>query len=276
MTAEFDSFKEVKVEQRDGVLMVTLNRPENGNPTTWTMIGEINTIWKSLPENTEIRAVVLAGAGEDFSCLRGSVAIHPPLKQPHPLQNLELAGAAIHGGGAYHMSSMKYILDVPQPIIAAIQGRCTGLATTLALCCDIVIAAENAQISDPHIVRGMVPGDGGIVLWPLLVGVARAKEYLLTGDSLSGLEAARIGLVNRAVPADRLADTAYELAKRIAAGSPLAIRFTKHVMNKIIQHQMELVWELADAYQVFSTQAEDAREARQAAAEKRPPHYTGR
>jgi enoyl-CoA hydratase len=122
----------------------------------------------------------------------------------------------------------------------------------------------------------MVPGDGGVVLWPLLVGPARAKQFLLTGDPLSGAEAARIGLVNQAVPAAELKNTALALAKRLASGPPLATRFTKHVINKVVLHQMELVWELADAYQVFSTQTEDAEEARRANAEKRPPRYTGR
>jgi enoyl-CoA hydratase len=208
--------------------------------------------------------------------MRGSVAIHPPLKQPHPLQNLELAGSEIHGGGAYHMSSIKYLLEVPQPIVVAVQGKCTGLAATLVLFCDIIFAAENAQISDPHINRGMVPGDGGAVIWPLLVGPARAKQYLLTGDSLTGIEAERIGLINKAVPAAELKAAALVFAKRLAAGPPLAIRFTKHAINQVFMHQMALNWELSDALQVFSTQTEDNQEIRRAIAEKRPPKFTGR
>jgi enoyl-CoA hydratase len=276
MAINYEKFKEIKLEKLDGVLTVTLNRPENGNPTAWTLIAELNEIWKSLPEENEVRAVLFNGAGEDFSCMRGNVAIHPPLKQPHPLQNLELAGSAIHGGGAYHMSTVKNLLDVPQPIVAAVQGRCTGLATTLVLFCDIIFAAEDAQISDPHINRGMVPGDGGAVIWPLLVGPTRAKQYLLTGDSLSGTEAERIGLINKAVPAGELQAAALAFAKRLASGPPLAIRFTKHAINQVFVHQMALNWELSDALQVFSTQTEDTREIRRAIAENRPPKLTGR
>ena len=276
MAIDCNKYQEIKVEKQDDVLLVTLNRPENGNPTAWTLIAELNDIWKTVPEDDSVRALLLAGAGPDFSCMKGNVAIHPPLKQPHPLQNLELAGEAIHGGGAYHMSTVKNLLDVPQPIVAAVQGRCTGLATTLVLFCDVIFVSEDAQISDPHISRGMVPGDGGAVIWPLLVGPARAKQYLLTGDSLSGAEAERIGLVNKVVPTAELKATALAFAKRLASGPPLAIRFTKHAINQVLTHQIAINWELSDALQVFSTQTEDNQEIRRAIAEKRPPHFTGR
>jgi enoyl-CoA hydratase len=275
MTRDYSQYKEIKVENQEGLLSVTLNRPENGNPTAWTLIAELNDVWKSLPEDNEVRAVLFAGAGEDFSCMRGNVVIHPTVK-PHPLQNLELAGAAIHGGGAYHMSSVKYLLDVPQPIVVAVQGKCTGLATTLVLFCDIIFAAENAQLSDPHINRGMVPGDGGTVIWPLLIGPTRAKQYLLTGDSLSGLEAERMGLINKAVPPAELYNTALSFARRLASGPPLAMRFTKHAINQVLAHQMAVNWELSDALQIFTTQTEDNQEIRRAIAEKRPPKFTGR
>ncbi len=275
MTTNYDKFKEIKVEKENHLLTVTLNRPENGNPTAWTLIAELNETWKSLPEDDDVRAVLLLGAGEDFSCMKGNVAIHPQVKS-HPLQNLELAGAAIHGGGAYHMSSVKYLLDVPQPIVVAVQGKCTGLATTLVLFCDIIFAAENAQISDPHIQRGMVPGDGGTVIWPLLVGPARAKQYLFTGDPLSGTEAERIGLINKAVPLAELKSTASAFAKRLAAGPPIAMKFTKHAINQVLLHQMSINWELSDALQIFTTQTEDNQEIRRATAEKRPPKFTGR
>jgi enoyl-CoA hydratase len=255
---------------------VTLNRPENGNPTAWTLIAEFNDIMRTVPEDNEIRAILLAGAGQDFSCLKGRVELHPPLKQPHPLQNLELAGKDIHGGGAYHMGVVKNLLDVPQPIVAAVQGKCTGLATTIVLFCDIIFVADNAQISDPHISSGMVPGDGGAAIWPLLVGPARAKQYLLTGDVLSGVEAERIGLVNKVVPEAELQVAALAFAKRLASGPPLAIRFTKHAINQIYSHQLAINWELADALQVFSTQTEDNQEIRRARTEKRAPHFTGR
>jgi enoyl-CoA hydratase len=272
-----DNLKEIKVEKREGVLSVTLNRSEESNPTAWTLLAELNNVWNSIHDDSDVRAVVFSGAGPDFSTVRPGVVIHPVLKYPdHPLRNFEYAGPEIHGDRPDHISSLKSLLGVPQPIVAAIHGLCTGFATTLALSCDVVIAADNLQISDPHIIKGMAPGDGGAVIWPLLVGPNRAKEYLLTGDSLSGAEAERIGLVNRVVPLAELQNTAWALAKRLADGSPLATRLTKHAVNRVIQHALAINWELADAYQVLTTLTEDTQEARRAIAEKRPPHYSGR
>ncbi len=270
MTISYNKLKQFKVEKKEGVLSVIPVQPGG-----WKYFLELNEIWKSIPDDPEIRAVVFfASAGPKAP---PGFAIHPPLDDPnHPLRNLELAGPAIHGGGAYHMGAIKTLLEVPQPIIAAVQGRCGGLTANLALLCDIVIGADDLEINDAHIAT-MVPGDGGCVIWPLLINVNRAKEYLLTGDVISATEAKRLGLVNRVVPVAELQDTALTLAKRIAnERPPLAVRFTKHVLNRVIAHQMELVWELADAYQTLTSITEDAKEARRARTENRPPQFTGK
>lgn len=273
----YEKFKEFKVDKREGVLTITLNEPEESNPLNWQVIAALKEIWQMIPDDPEIRAVILAGEGPDFSTVKPGAAIHPVLKEPvHPLHNLEFAGADIHGGGAYHMSALKCLLDIPQPVIASIHGLCTGLATSLVLVCDIIIAADDLSISDPHIARGMVPGDGGTVIWPLLVGPARAKEYLMTGDSLTAAEAERIGLINRVVPAAELESTVWNLAKRLASGPSMAIRFTKHAINRVIAQQMASAWELSDAYQVLTTFTDDFKEAKRAVQENRPPKFTGR
>ncbi|MFC2012192.1 enoyl-CoA hydratase/isomerase family protein [Chloroflexota bacterium] len=273
MTMSYDKFKEVKVEKQEGVLTVILGQGPDVN-----RLHELNEIWESIPDDPEVRAVILTADGPDFTEVHpAGFSHHNTRKQPpHPLQNLELAGRTIHEGNAYHMIVIKKLLEVPQPIIAAVQGRCQGLGANIALHCDIVIAGDDSQISDAHI-RSMVPGDGSCVIWPLLIGPNRAKQYLLTGDTVSAIEAERIGLVNRVVPVAELRDTAWALAKRLSNDyPPLAIRFTKHAINRVIAHQMDLVWELADAYQVFSTLTEDNQEAKRARAENRPPRFTGR
>ncbi len=271
MATNYSKFKEVIVENREKVLVMTVTRP-----WTYTTIGELKEIWQMIPEDNDARAVLLLGAGSDFSLPIGNAPLHPPVKQSHPLRGLELAGSAVHEGASYHMSALKCLLDIPQPVIAGIHGRCTGLTANLVLFCDIVIGADNLQFGDPHITSGLVPGDGGTVIWPMLVGPARAKEYLLTGDLMTGAEAERIGLINRVVPAAKLKDEAFAFAKRLASGPPLAIRFTKHAINKTVAHQLEINWELTDAYEALSVLTEDLKEAKAARTENRPPKFTGR
>ena len=277
MSFDYEQFKEVRAEKKGGVLTIMLNKPEASNSLSWKVIDDLKRIWTMLRDDSEVRAVVLAGEGEHFSTVPAGYQIHPVLKEPvHPLHHLELAGPDIHGGGAYHMSALKCLLEVPQPVVVAIQGKCTGLATTLALYCDIIIAADDLQLSDPHIHRAMVPGDGGTIIWPMMVGHARAKEYLLTGDSLTAAEAERIGLLNRVVPRAELHSAAQAMAERLANGPTMAIRFTKHAINRSIMQQLEHSWEFADALQILTTFTDDFKEAKLASKEKRPPRFTGR
>jgi enoyl-CoA hydratase len=271
MATSYSKFKEVKIENQDGVLVLTMLRP-----WTYTLIAELKEIWGLIPEDNDVRAVLMAGSGSDFSLPIGNAPLHPPVKQSHALHGLELAGTAIHEGASYHMSALQRLLDIPQPVVAAVHGRCTGLTANLMLFCDVIIAADNLKFGDPHITSALVPGDGATIIWPMLVGINRAKEYLLTGDLMSAAEAERIGLINRVVPAAELKTSALAFAKRLAAGPPLAIRFTKHALNTVIRHQMEVNWELTDAYEALSVLTEDIKEARLAKAENRTPKYTGR
>ena len=196
MATDYSKFKEVKIEYQDGVLILTMMRP-----WTYTLIAELKEIWGMIPDDNDVRAVLMAGSGSDFSLPIGNAPLHPPVKQAHPLHGLELAGEAVHEGSSYHMSALQRLLDIPQPVVAAVHGRCTGLTANLMLFCDVIIAADNLKFGDPHITSALVPGDGATIIWPMLVGINRAKEYLLTGDLMTAAEAERIGLINRVVPA---------------------------------------------------------------------------
>jgi enoyl-CoA hydratase len=167
------------------------------------------------------------------------------------------------------------LLEVEQPIIAAVNGAATGLGATIALFSDVIIAAENAKIGDPHVQVGVVAGDGGAVIWPWLVGAARAKEFLMTGDLINASEAERIGLINRVVPSDQLMPTVMELATRLANGPTKAIRGTKASVNKILRDTANLVLDtcLSREKECFAT--DDHREAINAFIEKRPPLFKG-
>jgi enoyl-CoA hydratase len=168
------------------------------------------------------------------------------------------------------------LLDVPIPIVAAIGGPAVGLGASIALLCDVILMAESASIADPHVRVGLVAGDGGAAIWPLALGPARAKQYLLTGDRVSAAEAERIGLVNRVVPDAALEAEAFAFAQRLAEGAPLAIQYTKQAVNKLVKDALNVAFDASTALEIVTFQSDDHREALAAIAEKRTPRYKGR
>jgi len=136
-------------------------------------------------------------------------------------------------------------------------------------------AAEDAKIGDPHVKVGLVAGDGGAVIWPQLIGYARAKEFLLTGDLLTGAEAARIGLINRALPAAQLDAVVDEMAQRLANGASRAIQWTKLSVNTALRQVAQQVMDTSLEYEARSNLTKDHQEAVKAFREKRAPRFTG-
>jgi len=168
------------------------------------------------------------------------------------------------------------LLDLEKPIISAVNGPAAGLGATIALLCDVVIASRNARIGDPHVKMGITAGDGGAVIWPLLIGVNRAKELLMTGDLLSAEDAMRLGLVNRVVDDGQALPEALALARRLASGAPFAVQSTKVSVNKFIKAVSNLVLPYSLAIEELSMTKEDHREAVRAFQEKREPNFSGR
>jgi enoyl-CoA hydratase len=168
------------------------------------------------------------------------------------------------------------LLDVEVPIVAAVNGPAMGLGASIALLCDVIFMADTAVIGDPHVRVGIVAGDGGAAIWPLAVGPARAKQYLLTGDPLTAAEAERIGLVNRVVPAADLDREAMAFAARLAAGAPLAVRYTKLAVNKLVKDALNVAFDTSTALELVTFQSEDHVEALAALREKRKPTFKGR
>lgn len=264
---DYSNYECLKVEKEDGVAVVTLNRPQALNAVNRQMHFEISTIFADLNKDPEVRAVVVTGAGRAFSA--GG--------------DLKWMGD-MSGGDASYMKAqtrearkvVDTILDLEVPVIAAVNGPAIGLGASIALLCDVIIASERARFSDPHVNVGLVAGDGGAVIWPLLVGMARAKEYLMTGDMVDAKEADRIGLVNRVVPEEELMPTAMALARRLASGPTLAISWTKMAVNKLIKREANLVLENSAAWEHLCFNSEDFREATAAFVEKRKPVFKGR
>ena len=215
---------------KDGaVLTIKLNRPDALNAVNAQLHTELSRVFAEVAADSQVDAVVLTGEGRAFSA-GGDLEWFRNMTGPQ-LDTLFVEARKI----------IVDLVDLPQPIVAAVNGAAAGLGATLALFCDVVYVAETARISDPHVRVGVTAGDGGAAIWPLLVGPARAKEYLLTGDSLMASEAERIGLINKVLPASEVLPAAQALALRLSQGSRLAIRSTKLSVNKLVRDAVSLV-----------------------------------
>jgi enoyl-CoA hydratase len=262
---DYSHYETLTIEVQDRVATITLNRPERLNAVNPQMHHELEELFGAIAYDDDVNAIVLTGAGRAF-CAGGDVKGMD--------QRVREGSARVPLRGAKRL--IQQMLEVEQPLIGAVNGDAVGLGATLALFCDIIIAAENARFGDTHVKVGLVAGDGGAVIWPLLVGVAKAKELLFTGDLIDAREAERIGLINRVVPAGKAYDEALTLAKRLAAGPTRAIRWTKLATNKRLKDEVNLVLDASLAVETLSFATEDHKEAARAFVEKRPPKFTGR
>ena len=259
-------YRYLLIERQDKVLRVSLNAPDKLNAIGFEMESELLRLFQDLGRDRDTAVVVLTGAGKAFSAggdlnrsleIRGDTAL---LKEEFDLAR----------------RFVNTLLDVEQPIIARINGDAIGLGATLALLCDITIAANDARIGDPHVRVGLVAGDGGAVAWPLLIGYARAKQYLLGGDLLSATEAQQIGLVNFSVPSSELDALVDRWARRLADGARNAIQWTKATLNLGLKAQAAQVLDAGLAYEIASLQSDDHLEAVHAFQQKRKPVFRGR
>ena len=240
----YENYRAIAFSKEGRVLTVTLNQPESLNAVSSILHTELSRVFADIAQDKTVDAVVMTGAGRAFSAGGDLSWFHGM-----PQEDLD----------RLFVEARKIIIDMlelPQPLITAVNGLAVGLGCTLALFGDAVFAADNARLSDPHVAIGVTAGDGGSVIWPLLVGPARAKRYLMTGDSLTAAEAERIGLVTDVVPAQELVSRAQALAQRLAAGSQIAVRSTKASVNKLLRDAVNLVLDtsLALEKECFTTQ----------------------
>lgn len=259
-------FQAIRFERLDDVLRVTIAHPTSPlNAVDGLLHEELARLTRGLKRERDARAIVLTGAGRAFSA-GGSFDWFPELDDTAKRDALRADAKQL----------IWDLLDVELPIVAAVNGPAIGLGATLVLLCDVILMADTATIADPHVRVGLVAGDGGTAIWPLLVGPARAKQYLLTGDPLGAVEAERIGLVNRVVPAAALADEALAFARRLAAGAPLAVRYTKQSVNVLVKQALASAFDTATALEIVTFASEDHQEALAALRAKRAPRFAGR
>lgn len=236
---------ELLIDTDGAVRIVTLNRPEALNATNEALHHALIAVWRHLAEDPGARAVVLTGAGRAFSA--GGDFVHfVELWDDRELRRKEIDGAR---------RLLTEMTDFPLPVVAAVNGPAVGLGCNLAVCSDIVLIAESAFIADPHVGVGLTAADGGAPTWPLLMGMLRAKEYLLTSERIPAEQAVALGLANRVVPDAELLDQARLLAGKLAAQPAHAVQTTKRALNMHVKRAIAGVLEyaLAEEFASFDT-----------------------
>ena len=258
--------EKVLYEVRNQTAWITLNRPESLNAVNREMVRSIVEYCRVAEEDHNVQVVIFKANGERAFSVGGDLT-----SRDKPTKSKGRGGRRIVMADGRRV--IENLLDVEQPIVAAINGDALGFAANVALLCDVTVAADTARLADTHVALGAVAGDGGAVIWPLLIGPNRAKEFLMLGDFLTGADAARIGLVNYAVPPEEVLPKARELAQRLADGPTWAIRWSKLAVNKWLKQQANLIMDAGLAYEALTLTALDHKEALQALREKRKPNF---
>lgn len=262
---EFSAYRRFTFHREGRVLTATIAAPGAVNAVDGALHDELAHIFTDLQRDPESDLIILTGAGRAF-CAGGDFDwFEQQIREPKRFRDIGWDAKRI----------VTSLLDLEKPIICRLNGAAAGLGATIALLCDVIIADERAVIGDPHVKVGLVAGDGGAVIWPQLVGFARAKELLLTGDLVPAPEAVRIGLINHAVPGDQLDAKVAEVAGKILANPRWAVRYTKTIANQPLKALAAQMMDASIAYETLSNLAADRAEAVAAFREKRAPRLTG-
>lgn len=264
--AWFDHYEHIQFKRAGRVLTIVMNRPEVKNAANVRMHNELSRVFADAQRDEATDIVVLTGAGDAFSAGGDIRAMRD-----------KIADRTLWNDTVNEARALFYsILDLDKPLIARINGAASGLGATLAVYADISIAVETAVIGDPHVKVGLVAGDGGALMWPMLVGFQRAKELLFLGDNIPAAEAARLGLITHVVPAGELDARIDELIAKLLKLPPFALRGTKKAINHTLKQLALATFEYGISLETQSQLTNDHAEAVAAFIDKRKPVYTGR
>jgi enoyl-CoA hydratase len=262
---KYSEYQHLLFERKeDGILLITINRPEVLNATNNRLHWELSRVWLDIGDDPDTRVVVVTGAGRAFSAGGDLEMIERMAGNPATVAQAWKEAADI----VYNM------VNLDKPIISAINGVAVGAGLAVALMADISIASEAMRITDGHIRLGVAAGDHAVIIWPLLCGLAKAKYYLLTADFIDGREAERIGLVSLCVPPEQLMDKAMETARKLARGPQQAIRFTKRALNNWVR-TFGPAFDASLALEMLNFLGPDLAEGVRALKEKRAPKFPG-
>jgi enoyl-CoA hydratase len=274
--APFDLVKTVNLTQtydtltcsvNDGIALVTLNRPDSLNALSFRMMDELGVLFgHTLGKDAGVRCIVLTGAGGKAFCAGADI-------KERAGRNARTAEtfAALRGT----VELFRQIEECEKPVLAAINGYAMGGGLEIALCCDIRLAATHARLGLPELRLGALPAAGGTQRLSRLIGTARTKEFLFTGEPVDAAEALRLGLVNRVVDPDQLLDEALDMARKIAGLAPLAVQFAKRAVHMGSQVGLEAGLEFERYAASILMDTDDRREGMRAFVEKRAPRFTG-
>ena len=264
------TYADIRVQKKDGIVLLTLNRPDKLNAVTWDSWREITQAVGSLDEDDEARVLVVTGSGRGFcsgtdlaaAAAAAAAGEAPPTgSRSERLRSRFLATAAI--------------VACSKPTIAAVNGVAAGGGLSLCLACDVRIASQEARFSAIWSRRALVPDFGCSYLLPRIVGMSKALELMYTGEMIDAQEALAIGLVSQVVAAEELMPTAMALAERIAKGPPMAIELAKRMAYRGWREELEAQVEYEEYLQRLCIESEDAQEGVRSFLEKRDPVFKG-
>jgi enoyl-CoA hydratase len=262
------------VDKKDGVMVLTMNRPEVGNSLSPQMLVKMAEAWYEFRDTRDLRVAILTGAGEKDFCAGGDLKLTMPLvtgaRQPEDEWDHKLVGNFTLFTDAILRGFQLY-----KPVIAAVNGNALGGGTEMTNACDLRVAAEHATFGTPEAKVGLLPGGGSISRLPRQIPYAKAMEILLIGDPLSAREALELGLLNYVVPKHELMNKARHLAEKLASNGPLAIQKIKEGVVRTSGLPLDAALKIEDEVSAVVMMSKDAREGPRAFKEKRKPNFIG-
>jgi enoyl-CoA hydratase len=259
------AYENISLSMEEGIAILKVNRPKVLNALNRATLLEIQRALKELEKDPGVRVLIITGEGEKAFVAGADISEMAPMNPKEALEFSKLGH-----------ETLSLVEEFPCPVIAAVNGYALGGGLELVLACDIILASENARLGLPEVTLGICPGFGGTQRLPRLIGKARAKELIFTGEMIDAKKAYEYGIVNKVVPQDKLLDEAKEIARKIAKNGPLAVRTAKRLVEMGLETSLRNgeAMEMEAWANLFAT--EDQKEGMKAFLEKRKPEFKAR